>query len=145
MTFSGSALPSVLVIGLFRLLVCLYELEGMLYAKCQWFSHAALYCRNKPRCSMCGEEHTKKCATCGQSPPHELNACPKYPKRKKRNINSLKQRSRRPYAEMLKGIAPVAVPLYLDHPSTSNNIFASLSDDDQGSDCEDGEECMSAL
>ncbi|XP_062716423.1 uncharacterized protein LOC134291949 [Aedes albopictus] len=143
-TFSGSALPSVLVIGLLRLPVRLYEPKVMHCAKCQQLGHTALYCSNKPRCSMCGDQHAEgscnmepKCATCGESPPHELSACQKYVEREKRDINSLKQRSRRSYAERLKKIAPVAVSSA--HPITSNNIFASLPDD-QGSDSEGGEE-----
>ncbi|XP_062703654.1 uncharacterized protein LOC134286101 [Aedes albopictus] len=144
-TFPGSALPSVLVIGLLRLPVRLYEPKVMHCEKCRQLGHTALYCSNKPRCGMCGEQHAEdpcntepKCVTCGETPPHELSACPKYVEREKRSINSLKQRSRRSYAEMLKNIIPAAVPT--TQPPTNNNIFASLPDDDQGSDAEGGVE-----
>ncbi|XP_062712384.1 uncharacterized protein LOC134289821 [Aedes albopictus] len=144
-TFSGSALPSVLVVGLLRLPVRLYEPKVMHCEKCRQLGHTALYCSNKPRCGLCGEQHAEgpcnmgpKCATCGQTPPHDISACPKYVEREKRSINSLKQRSRRSYAEMLKNITSAAVPP--TQPPTNNNIFASLPDDDQGSDSEGGGE-----
>lgn len=142
-TFSGSALPDVLVIGLLRLPVRLYVPTVMHCEKCQQLGHTSLYCCNKPRCNKCGEQHIEgsctkdpKCVCCGQA-PHELAACPRYIEKSDITLSSLKQRSKRSYAEILKKISPTAAPSASS--STSNNIFASLPDNDQGSGSEDCE------
>lgn len=143
-TFSGSALPDDLVMGLLRLPVRLYEPTVMHCEKCQQLGHTAKYCCNKPRCSRCGEQHVQgccqndpKCPHCGQ-PPHDLSACPKFIERQKHTVRSLQQRSKRSYADILKKITPTVVPSA--QSASSNNIFSSLPDNDQGSGSEDGEE-----
>ncbi|XP_062704882.1 uncharacterized protein LOC134287222 [Aedes albopictus] len=136
-TFSGSALPDLLVIGKLRLPVRLYVPKVMNCTNCKQLGHTAQYCGNKPRCATCGERHVDgacktppKCVYCGSDRPHDLNVCPKYIQQKQHQKRSLQQRSRRSYAEMLKKAAPVV---------ESRNIYLSLSLDDQGSDSEVGD------
>lgn len=136
-TFSGSALPNFLVIGKLRLPVRLYVPKVMNCTNCKQLGHTAQYCCNKPRCASCGERHVDgacsippKCVYCNESPPHALENCPTYVRRQQHQRRSLEQRSRRSFAEMLKKAAPSA---------ESQNIYSSLSLDDQGSDSEVGE------
>lgn len=137
-TFSGSALPDLVVIGKLRLPVKLYVPKVMNCTNCKQLGHTAQYCCNKPRCAVCGERHVDgacktppKCVYCGNNPPHDLKVCPTYIQRQKHQKRSLLQRSKRSFAEILKKAAPAV---------STSNIYSSLSLDDQGSDSEVGDE-----
>ena len=101
--------------------------------KCKQLGHTATHCCNKARCGKCGENHvdvscskdTEKCIYCGET-PHELSSCPVYKLRGDKMKRSIKERSKRSYAEMLKATA--------SKPMTDDNPFGLLSTDDIDSD-----------
>ena len=76
---------------------------------CKQLGHTAAYCCNKARCGKCGENHAddscsknaEKCIHCGES-QHELSTCAVYMQRRDKIKRSLKERSKRSYADMLK-------------------------------------------
>lgn len=134
-TFEGSALPDYVVIGMVRLPVRLFIPKVMNCQNCKQLGHTSAYCCNKARCEKCGEDHdgscpsdTVKCVYCDDE-PHELSTCPRYIQRKEKLKNSLKAKSRRTYAEMLKKSDP--------RPSTENS-FALLSDNVEEEDPGEG-------
>ena len=124
-TFEGSTLPKYVSIGCLRLPVRLFVPRVWTCQNCQQLGHSTSYCGNKARCTKCGEDHAadacqvseQMCVYCKQS-PHELSSCPVYRERTDKLKRSLKGRSRRSYAEMVKKTLPV------------ENIFAPLSEDE---------------
>ncbi|XP_055640980.1 uncharacterized protein LOC129778228 [Toxorhynchites rutilus septentrionalis] len=107
-TFEGSALPNYVAIGALRLPVRLFVPRVMKCNKCMQLGHTTAYCCNKKRCADCGDSHDEnpcakehKCLHCGGT-PHDLIQCPVYKQRGEKIKRSLKERSKRTYAEMLK-------------------------------------------
>ena len=108
-TFAGSALPSHVSIHRVRLPVRLYVPRVMNCLNCKQLGHTAAYCCNKARCGKCGESHAEdscsvnaeKCIHCGEN-LHELSTCAVYMQRRDKIKRSLKERSKRSYADMLK-------------------------------------------
>ena len=129
-TFEGSTLPNYVEMGCLRLPVRLFVPRVWTCEKCQQLGHTAPYCGNKARCTKCGGDHvvdacsvsTQMCVYCGQA-PHELSSCPTYMERSARLKQSLKDRSRRSYAEMVKKTLPA-----------TENSFALLSEEELSSD-----------
>ena len=86
--------------------------------------HSTSYCGNKARCAKCGGDHaldacevtTQMCVHCGQA-PHELSSCSTYKERSEKLKRSLKNRSQRSYAEMVKKTS-----------LANENLFAPLSE-----------------
>jgi hypothetical protein len=139
-TFSGSALPDYVVIDKLRLPVRLFYPRPMTCEKCFTIGHTALYCANKARCpKCCGEFHendlcpsdSPKCPYCGNS-PHELSACEEYKSRGDKLKRSLKERSKRSFAEILKGASPAQQ--HTSQPHYTNNVFAVLPIDEEVAD-----------
>ena len=132
-TFAGSALPSHVVIDKVRLPVRLFIPRVMNCLNCKQLGHTASHCCSKARCGKCGEHHAdntcskdaEKCVYCGEA-PHELSACPVYKQRGDKMKRSIKERSKRSYAEMLKATAT--------NPLTDDNPFGPLSTDEIDSD-----------
>ncbi|XP_055537270.1 uncharacterized protein LOC129725441 [Wyeomyia smithii] len=130
-TFAGSALPNYILLHKVRLPVRLFVPRVMHCHNCKQLGHTATYCCNKARCSKCGGNHaettcsedTEKCLYC-EGTRHDLSACPAYKQREEKIKRSLKERSKRSFAEMLKRAEP---------PSTGN-IFSSLPTDEGTSD-----------
>ncbi|XP_055595987.1 uncharacterized protein LOC129746380 [Uranotaenia lowii] len=127
-TFAGTALPHyVLIDGILRLPVRLFVPRPMDCKNCNKLGHTASHCCNKPRCPKCGENHgagacsaiEQKCVYCGGS-PHEISSCEAYKSRWDSQKRSLKERSKRSYAAILKSAAPPIQP-------HSSNIFTALS------------------
>ena len=124
-TFEGSVLPNYVAIGCLRLPVRLFVPRVWACQNCQQLGHSTSYCRNKARCTKCGGEHavgactvdTQLCVYCKQA-PHALSSCPEYKERSDKLKRSLKDRSKRSYAEMVKKIMP-----------SDENIFAILPEE----------------
>lgn len=134
-TFSGSALPDYVVIGMIRLPVRLFIPKVMNCLNCKQLGHTSTYCCNKTRCEKCGENHegscpsdTVKCVYCDEE-PHDLSTCPKYIQRKENLNKSIKTKSQRSYAEMLKMSDP--------RPNTENSF--DVLPTDEGEDGDPGE------
>ena len=129
-TFVGSALPSHVVIDKVHLPVRLFIPRVMNCLNCKQLGHTATHCCNKTRCGKCGGNHAddtcakdaEKCAYCGET-PHELSTCQVYKQRGDKMKRSIKARSKRSYAEMLKTV-----------PVTDENRFDVLSTDESDSD-----------
>jgi len=138
-TFSGSTLPNHISIGRLRLPVRLFIPRIMNCLNCKQLGHTATYCSCKARCSKCGENHVDdfceveavKCIHCGGS-PHELSTCPTYKLRAEKLKRSLKERSKRSFADMLKKAEPIV----------SENLFVSLPTDESDSDASNVEFTM---
>lgn len=137
-TFSGSALPHYVELGKLRLPVRLFVPRVMSCLNCKQLGHTASHCGSKARCSKCGEKHeddactatAPKCVYCNGTPPHALSSCPAYKQRGEKLQRSLKERSRKSFADMLKKASP---------PTNATNPFALLADDESDSDlAEDG-------
>ena len=130
-TFAGSALPNYILLDRVRLPVRLFVPRVMNCQKCKQLGHTATYCCNKARCSKCEGDHeektceknSSKCLYCGES-PHDLSACPTYKQREEKIKRSLKERSKRSFADMLKRT----------EPSSPGNIFTLLPTDEGISD-----------
>ena len=139
-TFAGSALPDYILLDRVRLPVRLFVPRVMNCLNCKQLGHTATYCCNKARCNKCGENHaetacnkdTEKCLYCGEA-PHDLSACPTYKQRGEKIKRSLKERSKRSFAEMLKRA----------QPPTPGNIYSFLPIDGDISD-DAGEGCSYA-
>ncbi|XP_055527311.1 uncharacterized protein LOC129719922 [Wyeomyia smithii] len=120
------------------LLVRLFVPRVMNCTKCKQLGHTASHCGNKERCGKCGEQHAddacdkdaEKCLHCGQT-PHELSVCPAYKQRQDKIKRSLKERSKRTFAEMLKEAAATKL--------ISPNPYEVLSSDESDSDSSVGE------
>lgn len=141
MTFSGSALPDYVKVGRVRIPVRLFVPKVMHCTKCKQLGHTADFCGNKPRCDLCGEKHTEgpchtppKCVYCSGT-PHALSDCPKYKQQGEKLKRSLKARSQRSFAEILKTFNPL--PRII--PSNDSNSFNLLPLDEDDSDTEAGE------
>lgn len=135
-TFSGSALPDYVVIGMIRLPVRMFIPKVMNCLNCKQLGHTATYCCNKTRCDKCGENHegpctstTVKCVYCNEA-PHELSTCPRYLTRKENLKRSIKTRSRRSYAEMLRMSNP--------RPTTENSFDVLPIDEEEDYDPAEG-------
>ena len=132
-TFAGSALPSFIDVNRVRLPVRLFVPRVMHCLRCKQLGHTATHCSNKIRCGKCGENHedstcskdTARCLYCGET-PHELSSCPAYKLRGEKIKRSLKERSKRTFAEMLKKTAAT--------DQTSPNIFEVLPIDESEND-----------
>ena len=132
-TFAGSALPSFIDVNRVRLPVRLFVPRVMNCLKCKQLGHTATHCSNKVRCGKCGENHedsacskdTARCLYCGET-PHELSSCPAYKLRGEKIKRSLKERSKRTFAEILKKTAATDL--------ISPNPFEALSTDEPGND-----------
>lgn len=132
-TFAGSALPSHVSIHRVRVPVRLYVPRVMNCLNCKQLGHTAAYCCNKARCGKCGENHaddscsddTEKCVYCGET-QHELPTCSVYKQRRDKIKRSLKERSKRSYADILQ--KTVATSL------TTSNPFDLLPSDETDSD-----------
>ena len=132
-TFAGSALPSHIDVNRVRLPVRLFVPRIMNCLNCKQLGHTATHCCNKARCGKCGENHgddsckkeAEKCLYCGET-PHELSTCPAYKLRSDKIKRSLKERSKRTFAEMLKKTAPT-IPI-------TPNTYEVLSSDESDSD-----------
>ncbi|XP_058814362.1 uncharacterized protein LOC131678309 [Topomyia yanbarensis] len=130
-TFAGSALPNYVIIDKIRLPVLLFITRVMNCLNCKQLGHTATYCSNKARCGKCGGSHQEdtcnenleKCLMCGEN-SHELPACPIYKLREDKIKRSLKERSKRSYAEMLKNATPK--PIFLENTYTF--LFSEQSD-----------------
>lgn len=133
LTFEGSALPNYIEIDKARLPVRLFVPKVMNCEKCKQLGHTSAYCCNKVRCIKCGEEHednsctqvATKCLYCDEDALHNLSDCPTYKLRQEKLKLSLKQRSNRTFAEMLKQAT---------ESINSHNIFDVLSSDETVSD-----------
>ncbi|XP_058833788.1 uncharacterized protein LOC131691425 [Topomyia yanbarensis] len=131
-TFAGSSLPNYILLDKVRLPVRLFVPRVMNCSNCKQLGHTATYCGNKKRCGKCEGEHeddscdkeTEKCICCG-GPSHALKSCPAYKQRGDKIKRSLKERSRRSYAEMLKNASPSVL---------SENPYAGLANVQQESD-----------
>lgn len=131
-TFAGSALPDYIELYKLRLPVRLYVPRVMSCENCQQLGHTKTYCSNKSKCSKCAGPHkdgecqkqAEKCLLCGGE-PHKTRQCPKYKEREDKMKRSLKERSKKSFAEILKQV-------------TDSNRFAPLGDED--SEDEDTEE-----
>lgn len=138
-TFSGSTLPDYVRIGRVRLPVRLFIPRVMNCTKCKQLGHTAAFCGNKPRCDQCGEKHAEgacgappKCVYC-LAPPHPLADCPKYKQQGKKLERSLKARSQRSFAEILKTFNP---PPKITPEKENNNPFNLLPVDEDDTDSE---------
>lgn len=133
LTFEGSALPKYIEIDKARLPVRLFVPKVMNCEKCKQLGHTTAYCCNKVRCIKCGEEHedssctqiATKCLYCGEDALHKLFDCPTYKQRQEKLKLSLKQRSNRTFAEMLK---------HASQPFNSENIYDVLPSDEMVAD-----------
>jgi hypothetical protein len=139
-TFEGTALPHYVVIdNLLRLPVRLFVPRPMNCRNCKTMGHTASHCCNKTRCSICGEKHgdgdctspDPKCVYC-KGAPHDLSACEAFKSCWDKQKRSIKERSKRSYAAILKSASPPTQPPLLDQ--LSNNVFAALSDDEGAAD-----------
>ena len=134
-TFAGSALPSHIDVDRVRLPVRLFVPRVMNCLNCKQLGHTASFCCNKARCGHCGENHedsacnkgSEMCLYCGGT-PHELSTCPSYKLRGEKIKRSLKERSKRSYAEMLKKAAVATSTL------VSSNPYDVLSSDESDLD-----------
>lgn len=132
-TFEGSALPKYIEIDKARLPVRLFVPKVMNCQKCKQLGHTTAYCCNKARCIKCGEEHddssctqaATKCLYCDEDALHKLSDCPTYKQRQEKLKLSLKQRSNRTFAEMLKQAT---------EPLNSGNIYDILPSDETVAD-----------
>ncbi|XP_055543317.1 uncharacterized protein LOC129728874 [Wyeomyia smithii] len=132
-TFAGSALPNYIEVSRVRLPVHLFVPRVMNCLNCKQLGHTATHCCNKVRCGKCGENHAddacktcaEKCLYCGET-LHELPSCPAYKLREEEIKRSLKERSERTFAEMLRKTA-AADPIPL-------NPYDTLSSDELDSD-----------
>lgn len=131
-TFAGSALPDYIVLdNKLRLPVRMYIPRVMSCDNCKQLGHTKAYCGNKSKCSKCGENHTEeqchkvaeKCLLCG-GPLHDTRACPKYKERSDKMKRSLKERSKRSFAEILASTPSVA---------RNENCYSILSDEETDS------------
>ncbi|XP_055613026.1 uncharacterized protein LOC129759577 [Uranotaenia lowii] len=131
-TFAGTALPHyVLIDGVLRLPVRLFVPRPMECKNCIKLGHTASHCCSKKRCPKCGEVHgdgacsaiEQKCIYCGGS-PHDISLCEAFKSRWDSQRRSLKERSKRSYAAILKGAAPPIQP-------QSSNIFTVLPVDNE--------------
>lgn len=108
-TFAGSALPDYIELYKLRLPVRLYIPRVMSCSNCQQLGHTKTYCSNKSKCSKCAGPHkdvdcqkqAEKCQLCGGE-PHKTRQCPKYKEREDKMKRSLKERSKKSFAEILK-------------------------------------------
>ncbi|XP_058460823.1 uncharacterized protein LOC131436223 [Malaya genurostris] len=131
-TFAGSVLPNFILLDRVRLPVRLFVPRVMNCTNCKQLGHTATYCGNKQRCIKCGGDHVddscgekaEKCLYCGEN-PHELSSCPTYKLRGEKLKRSLKERSKRTFAEMLKNAMP---------PVESVNLYDCLPSDEIDSD-----------
>ncbi|XP_055618733.1 uncharacterized protein LOC129763562 [Toxorhynchites rutilus septentrionalis] len=141
-TFAGSALPDYVMVGKLRLPVRLFVPKPMTCQKCKSVGHTSDYCANKERCATCGEQHEgkscsateHKCPYCGGS-PHELSVCETYKSRWEKQKRSLKERSKRTFADILKGASPRAQQ---QQPINTQNVFATLPVDEIEADTANG-------
>lgn len=140
-TFSGSALPDYVKVGRVRIPVRLFVPKVMHCTNCKLLGHTASFCGNRPRCDQCGEKHTEgpcrtppKCVYCSGT-PHALADCPKYKQQGEKLKRSLKARSQRSFAEILKTFNP----LPRISPSNNSNQYNLLPVDEDDSDTEVGE------
>uniref|UniRef100_A0A1Q3FLV4 Putative i-3b cq n=1 Tax=Culex tarsalis TaxID=7177 RepID=A0A1Q3FLV4_CULTA len=123
-TFAGSALPDYIELYKLRLPVRLYVPRVMSCENCQQLGHTKTYCSNKSKCSKCAGPHkdvecqkqAEKCLLCGGE-PHKTRKCPKYKEREDKMKRSLKERSKKSFAEILKQV-------------NLSNRFAPLGDED---------------
>lgn len=133
LTFEGSALPKYIEIDKARLPVRLFVPKVMNCEKCKQLGHTTAYCCNKVRCIKCGQEHedssciqvATKCLYCNEEALHKLSDCPTYKQRQEKLKLSLKQRSNRTFAEMLKQTSETF---------NSENIYDALSSDETVAD-----------
>lgn len=122
-TFAGSALPDYIELYKLRLPVRLYVPRVMSCENCQQLGHTKTYCSNKSKCSKCAGPHkdvecqkqAEKCLLCGGE-PHKTRQCPKYKEREDKMKRSLKERSKKSFAEILS-------------QANQSNRFAPLADD----------------
>ncbi|XP_052566962.1 uncharacterized protein LOC128093590 [Culex pipiens pallens] len=132
-TFAGSALPDYIELYKLRLPVRLYVPRVMSCENCQQLGHTKTYCSNKSKCSKCAGPHkdvdcqkqAEKCLLCGGE-PHKTRQCPKYKEREDKMKRSLRERSKKSFAEILSQVT---------HP----NRFAPLADEDSGDEDSDVE------
>ncbi|XP_055598740.1 uncharacterized protein LOC129748240 [Uranotaenia lowii] len=131
-TFAGTALPHyVLIDGMLRLPVRLFVPRPMSCKKCIKMGHTESHCCNKARCPRCAGIHEEgacsaieqKCVYCGGS-PHDISVCQAFKSRWDKERRSLKERSNRSYAAILKSASPPTQPQL-------SNIFSVLPVDNE--------------
>ena len=100
LTFNGSDLPPVVVVGYVRVKVRAYIPNPMRCFRCQRFGHTRTHCNGRPTCSKCAstdhieqacDSDTLRCVNCGEGQtPHASydRSCPKYAEEKE--INGIK-------------------------------------------------------
>ncbi|XP_058467951.1 uncharacterized protein LOC131440572 [Malaya genurostris] len=139
-TFAGSALPSHVYVDKIRLPVRLFVPNVMNCTNCKKFGHTATYCSNKPKCIKCEGPHKdndcnkeiEKCIYCGNSPHDDISVCTAFKVHKDKIKLSLKARSKRTYAEMLKTV--IDVP-----PLETENGFSNLEEPEDSDSDENSE------
>lgn len=135
-TFAGSALPDYIELYKLRLPVRLYVPRVMSCTNCQQLGHTKTYCSNKSKCSKCAGPHkdvecqkqAEKCQLCGKE-PHKTRQCPKYKEREDKMKQSLKERSKKSFAEILRQV-------------NDSNPFAPLVEEEEDDDTEVEEEVL---
>lgn len=128
-TFEGSALPHYVTMNkILRLRVRLYVPKVMSCTNCKQLGHTKSFCSNKAKCLKCEGQHeedacqknVEKCVLCGLD-PHDKKDCPKFQNYSSKLKYSVKERSKRSYAELVK-------------KTLVSNMFLELSDSDDDSD-----------
>lgn len=145
LTFAGQVLPTQIVIEGLRIRVRPFHEKPMFCDNCLQFGHTLKYCRRKPKCARCNEEHLTvectvgrehvMCPFCLAPEAHDRNNCPFF---NEVNQDFRSKQSNRRKARFQQAVAaakaanPVPAPsiaVESEFPALSNN-YATLPVDE---------------
>lgn len=132
-TFDGCILPDYLVIAGLRVRVRAFYSKPMFCKNCCEFNHTEKFCRRKPRCARCGEQHTTSkcdnnnvdrisCPYCQTSHDDTERSCPFFVQVQESYKRSQADKQRAKYSKAVMEHAAISAPA--DHaanfPALSN-------------------------